>query len=122
MKVVGISKLDSLMDAIILNDVGRGSLRPCGETEDGKKIRERESERLNRLIEEAHVAITENSEAPRDAPGDIEMVAMDGSENVRSIQTTNPTNKCDPETEMAKALYDPETEITRSLCQCWVDI
>ena len=41
---------------------------------------------MNRLMEEAHVAITENSEAPRDAPGDMEMVAPDDSENVHSIQ------------------------------------
>ena len=73
-------------------------------------------------MEEAHVALTENSEAPRDAPGDIEMVAPDGPENIDLIQKTNPTKKCDPETGMAKALYDPETEITKALCQCWVDV
>ena len=53
-----------------------------GETEEGKKIRERETERLNRRMEEAHVALTENSEAPRDAPGDIEMVTPNGPENI----------------------------------------
>ena len=74
-----------------------------GETDEGKQIRER-NERLNRRMEQAHVAITENSGAPRDAPGDIEMVAPDGSENAHSIHKTNPTKKCDPETEMAKAL------------------
>ena len=73
-------------------------------------------------MEEAHVALTENSEAPRDAPGDIEMVTPDGPENIDLIQKTNPTKKCDPETGMAKALYDPETEITKALCQCWVDV
>ena len=87
-------------------------------------------------MEETHVAITGNSsavEAPRDdGQEDTEMVDLDGPENfstraiqartVHQVEKTKTTKQCDPETEIAKALYDPETEIAKDLRQCWVDV